>query len=80
MLGVIWGAWHLPLLEPDPAPRGRRISVAAPSSTAEARYAESIESGHSNRSEAALIAEALGIQDAEEDPGDQGDSESEQAS
>jgi len=55
------GAWQLPLLEPDPAPRGRRISVVAPASTAEARYAESVESGHSNQSEAALIAEALGI-------------------
>jgi len=37
------------------------LHVPVIASTSEARYAESVESGHSNQSEAALIAQALGI-------------------
>ncbi len=38
------------------------IRVAAPASLAEARFCESVESGHSNQDESARIAELLGIQ------------------
>ena len=37
------------------------VRMASPASAAQARYAESVESGHSNQSEAARIAELLGI-------------------
>jgi 3'(2'), 5'-bisphosphate nucleotidase len=37
------------------------INVAAPASTADGRYAESVESAHSNQSDSALIGAALGI-------------------
>jgi 3'(2'), 5'-bisphosphate nucleotidase len=37
------------------------VSVAAPASLAEARFCESVESGHSNHDHAARIAERLGI-------------------
>ena len=40
---------------------GERIRVASPASTAEARYAESVEAAHSNQSEAARIGASLGI-------------------
>jgi 3'(2'), 5'-bisphosphate nucleotidase len=54
------GAWQLPL---DAAARhmGTRISMADVASAGEARYAESVESGHSNQSEAELVAQTLGI-------------------
>lgn len=40
---------------------GEPVRAAVPASTAEARYAESVEAGHSDRSEAARIGAALGI-------------------
>jgi 3'(2'), 5'-bisphosphate nucleotidase len=40
---------------------GHPVHVAPLLSPAGARYAESVESGHSNQSEAALVAQALGI-------------------
>jgi 3'(2'), 5'-bisphosphate nucleotidase len=53
------GASQLPLT--DTGGPETRVSVAEPATPAEARYAESVESGHSNQREAALIATALGI-------------------
>jgi 3'(2'), 5'-bisphosphate nucleotidase len=55
------GAWQLPLDASPADDDGTRIGVAASAAPAEVRYAESVESGHSNQSEAALIAQALGI-------------------
>ncbi|MEE2663963.1 MAG: 3'(2'),5'-bisphosphate nucleotidase [Myxococcota bacterium] len=42
-------------------PRGQPIQVTRLSSPAEARFCESVESGHSNQDESARIAEQLGI-------------------
>jgi 3'(2'), 5'-bisphosphate nucleotidase len=55
------GAWQLPLDAATGSQEAVRISVAEVAFPADARYAESVESGHSNQSEAALIARALGI-------------------
>jgi 3'(2'), 5'-bisphosphate nucleotidase len=54
------GAWQLPLEGPV-ADEGRPLHVAAPASPAEGRYAESVEAAHSDQSEAAAVAGALGI-------------------
>jgi 3'(2'), 5'-bisphosphate nucleotidase len=54
------GAWQLPL-PAGMALAQRPIHAASPDSPALARYAESVESGHSNQSEAARVADALGI-------------------
>jgi 3'(2'), 5'-bisphosphate nucleotidase len=53
------GAQVLPL--GGTGPRGLPIQVTQLSSPAEARFCESVESAHSNQSEAARIAEQLGI-------------------
>jgi len=45
----------------DPATPGRRIRVSGVTSTAAARYAESVEAAHSAQDEAAAIAARLGI-------------------
>ncbi len=55
------GARMMPLFEATPDRAGEPIHVAAPATTAEARYAESVEAAHSNQSEAARIGAALGI-------------------
>ena len=55
------GARMMPLFEATPDRAGEPIHVAAPATTAEARYAESVEGAHSNQSEAARIGAALGI-------------------
>lgn len=54
------GAWQLPLDAAD-GQAGTRLGVAELTSAVGARYAESVESGHSNQSEAALVARMLGI-------------------
>jgi 3'(2'), 5'-bisphosphate nucleotidase len=51
----------MPLFEADADRAGEPCHAAAPSTTAEARYAESVEAAHSNQSEAARIGAALGI-------------------
>ena len=48
-------AWYGSASDPRP------VSVAAPPSLAEARFCESVESGHSNQDHSSLIAERLGI-------------------
>lgn len=55
------GTSQLPLDEATSGIAGRAVHVAPLLSPAEARYAESVESGHSNQSEAALVAQSLGI-------------------
>ena len=55
------GARMMPLYESDADTEGVPITTAAPATTAEARYAESVEAAHSNQSEAARISAALGI-------------------
>ena len=55
------GTRMMPLFEADGERAGEPCRVAAPASTAEARYAESVEAAHSNQSEAARIGAALGI-------------------
>ena len=51
----------MPLFDADPEAAAEPIRVSAPATTAEARYAESVEAAHSNQSEAARISAALGI-------------------
>lgn len=53
------GAWMQPLSEPDAAPV--RISVSAAADTADMRFCESVESGHSSHDWSGLIAAELGI-------------------
>jgi 3'(2'), 5'-bisphosphate nucleotidase len=55
------GTRMMPLFEASAEVAGEPVRAAAPSSTAEARYAESVEAAHSNQSEAARIGETLGI-------------------
>ena len=55
------GARMMPLFEATPDRAGEPIHTAAPATTAEARYAESVEAAHSNQSEAARIGATLGI-------------------
>ena len=55
------GTRMMPLFEATADAPGEPVQAAAPSSTAEARYAESVEAAHSNQSEAARIGAALGI-------------------
>lgn len=45
----------------DESDEGQRIQVAQVNSASDARFCESVESGHSNQSESAKIAEILGI-------------------
>jgi 3'(2'), 5'-bisphosphate nucleotidase len=51
----------MPLFEATADQVGTPCQAAAPATTAEARYAESVEAAHSNQSEAARIGAALGI-------------------
>ena len=55
------GTRMMPLFEASADRAGEPCHVAAPATTAEARYAESVEASHSNQSEAARIGAALGI-------------------
>jgi len=55
------GARMMPLSDAAADRAGEPIHVAAPPTTAEARYAESVEAAHSDQSEAARIGAALGI-------------------
>ncbi len=55
------GTRMMPLFEATAETEGDLCRAAAPASTAEARYAESVEAAHSNQSEAARIGAALGI-------------------
>jgi 3'(2'), 5'-bisphosphate nucleotidase len=55
------GTRMMPLFEATAETVGEPCHAAAPASTAEARYAESVEAAHSNQSEAARIGAALGI-------------------
>lgn len=55
------GAQMMPLWGASADASGLPVVTAAPASAAEGRYAESVEAAHSNQSEAALIARALGI-------------------
>jgi 3'(2'), 5'-bisphosphate nucleotidase len=56
------GTRMMPLFAPSiDVDGGDVVRAAAPASAAEARYAESVEAGHSNQSEAARIGAALGI-------------------
>lgn len=55
------GARMMPLFEASADTPGEPIRAAAPASTSEARYAESVEAAHSDQSEAARIGKALGI-------------------
>jgi 3'(2'), 5'-bisphosphate nucleotidase len=55
------GTRMMPLFEASADRAGEPCHVAAPATTAEARYAESVEAAHSNQSEAARIGAALGI-------------------
>ena len=55
------GTRMMPLVEATADRAGEPVHASAPSSTAEARYAESVEAGHSDQSEAARIGAALGI-------------------
>lgn len=54
------GAWMQPLSEPDASPT--RISVTQVAKTADMRFCESVESGHSSHDWSGLIATELGIQ------------------
>jgi 3'(2'), 5'-bisphosphate nucleotidase len=66
-IGVLFVAEHgsttrmMPLAEASAQRAGEPVHVAAPATTTEARYAESVEVGHSNQSQAARIGAALGI-------------------
>jgi len=66
-LGVLFvaargeGTRMMPLFEATADTPGELVRAAAPATTAEARYAESVEAAHSNQSEAARIGAALGI-------------------
>ena len=53
------GTWMSPLW--DETCQGRALHVSAVDAPAEARFCESVESGHSNQDHAARIAERLGI-------------------
>lgn len=53
------GAWMQPLSEPDAAPTQIRVSPTA--ETAQMRFCESVESGHSSHDWSGLIAAELGI-------------------
>jgi 3'(2'), 5'-bisphosphate nucleotidase len=55
------GTRMMPLFEASAESVGEPAHAAAPATTAEARYAESVEAAHSNQSEAARIGAALGI-------------------
>ena len=55
-----YGAWMQPLSEPDASPT--RINVTQVSKTADMRFCESVESGHSSHDWSGLIASELGIQ------------------
>ena len=55
------GTRMMPLFEASADRAGEPCHVATPATTAEARYAESVEAAHSNQSEAARIGAALGI-------------------
>jgi 3'(2'), 5'-bisphosphate nucleotidase len=55
------GARMLPLAQGEMESVVLPIAVATPASAAEARYAESVEAAHSDQSEAAQVADALGI-------------------
>jgi 3'(2'), 5'-bisphosphate nucleotidase len=55
------GARMLRLVEWDDKTAGDAIAAAIPASPPEARYAESVEAGHSDQSGSARIARALGI-------------------
>ncbi|MGD8685065.1 MAG: 3'(2'),5'-bisphosphate nucleotidase [Chloroflexota bacterium] len=55
------GARMMPLFDASADRAGEPVHAAAPASTAEARYAESVEAAHSDQSEAARIGAALGI-------------------
>jgi 3'(2'), 5'-bisphosphate nucleotidase len=55
------GTRMMPLFGDSAGGAGEIVQAAALASTAEARYAESVEAAHSNRSEAARIGRALGI-------------------
>jgi 3'(2'), 5'-bisphosphate nucleotidase len=55
------GTRMMPLFEADADRAGEPCHAAAPATTAEARYAESVEAAHSNQSDAARIGAALGI-------------------
>jgi 3'(2'), 5'-bisphosphate nucleotidase len=55
------GTRMMPLYEATADRAGEPVQAAAPASTAEARYAESVEAAHSDQSEAACIGAALGI-------------------
>jgi 3'(2'), 5'-bisphosphate nucleotidase len=63
------GTRMMPLAEASADRAGEPCHVAAPATTAEARYAESVEAAHSNRSEAARIGAALGITAPPEEAG-----------
>jgi 3'(2'), 5'-bisphosphate nucleotidase len=53
--GGVAQAWYGDAADPQP------VSVAAPATLAEARFCESVESGHSNQDHSAQIAARLGI-------------------
>ena len=55
------GASMMSLFEATADRAGEPIHAAAPATTAEARYAESVEAAHSDQSEAARISQKLGI-------------------
>jgi 3'(2'), 5'-bisphosphate nucleotidase len=55
------GARMLPLFDSSPDTPGEPCHATEPASTADARYAESVEAAHSNQSEAARIGTLLGI-------------------
>ncbi len=55
------GTRMMPLFEASADLAGEPVHCAAPTTTAGARYAESVEAAHSDRSEAARIGAALGI-------------------
>ena len=55
------GTRMMPLLEAAADRAGEPVRAAAPATTAEARYAESVEAAHSDQSQAARIGAALGI-------------------
>jgi len=55
------GTRMMPLFEATADRAGEPCRAAAPATTADARYAESVEAAHSNQSEAARIGAALGI-------------------
>ncbi len=55
------GTYQMALADVAPGITGQRIAVAEIESAAEGRYAESVESAHSNQSQSAQIGQALGI-------------------